>query len=85
MNSGTWDDVVYHVKIGGGLWDSADWGKRIKEEYRPKQDMSNPIMVANCASHTGLLVVTTAGTVSVKNMGSIGSTDARNGSVCWPV
>lgn len=76
---------VISVKIGGGSWDSVDWGGRIKEGYRPKQEVSNPLMVANGASHTGFLVVTGAGVVSVKNMGGSGSGDSRNGSVCWPV
>lgn len=76
---------VTSVKIGSGSWDSADWGKKIREAYRPKYEISNPLMVVNGASHTGFLVVTAGGVVSVKNMGSSGSSDARNGSVCWPV
>lgn len=76
---------VTSVKIGGGSWDSANWGKKIKEGYRPPLEVSNPLMVSNGASHTGFLVVTSAGTVSVKNMGASGSGDTRNGSVCWPV
>ena len=76
---------VTSVKIGDGSWDGADWGKKIKEGYRPPFEVSNPLMVANGASHTGFLVVTGAGKVSVKNMGSSGSGDARYGSVCWPV
>lgn len=76
---------VTSVKIGSGSWDSADWGKTIREAYRPKYEMSNPLMVANGGSHTGFLVVTAVGVVSVKNMGSSGSGDTRNGSVCWPV
>lgn len=73
------------VKIGSGSWDSVDWDIKVKEEYRPAYEVSNPLMVANGASHTGLLVVTPTGVVSVKNMGASGSSDARNGSVCWPV
>lgn len=76
---------VTSVKIGSGSWDSADWGKKIREAYRPKYEMSNPLMVANGASHTGFLVVTAGGVVSVKNMGASGSSETRNGSVCWPV
>lgn len=76
---------VTSVKIGGGSWDYTDWGKKIKEGYRPPHEVSNPLMVANGASHTGFLVVTPAGQVSVKNMGASGSGDTRNGSVCWPV
>ena len=76
---------VTSVKIGSASWDSAKWGKTIREAYRPKNEMSNPLMVSNGASHTGFLTVTSAGEVSVKNMGASGSSDARNGSVCWPV
>ena len=76
---------VTSVKIGSGSWDGADWGKKIKEGYRPPFEVSNPLMVTNGASHTGFLVVNGAGTVSVKNMGGAGSDDTRNGSVCWPV
>lgn len=76
---------VNSVKIGSGSWDSASWGKKIKEGYRPPYEVSNPLMVANGRSHTGFLVVTGGGVVSVKNMGSSGSSDSRNGSVCWPI
>lgn len=76
---------VNSVKIGSGSWDSAQWGKKISEAYRPKCEMSNPMMVSNGASNTGFLVVTAAGVVSVQNMGASGSSDARSGSVCWPV
>ena len=76
---------VNSVKIGSGSWDSVQWGKTIREAYRPKTEMSNPLMVANGGSNTGFLVVTTGGVVSVKNMGDSGSSDARSGSVCWPV
>lgn len=76
---------VNSVKIGSGSWDSAQWGKTIRESYRPKTEMSNPMLVANGASNTGFLVVTAAGVVSVKNMGDRGSSEARSGSVCWPV
>lgn len=76
---------VSAVKIGSGSWDSAQWGKTIREAYRPKTEMSNPMMVANGGSNTGFLVVTPDGTVKVQNMGASGSSDSRNGSVCWPV
>lgn len=76
---------VTSVKIGSGSWDSAQWDKTIREAYRPKTEMSNPMMVANGGSHTGLLVVSSGGAVSVKNMGSTGSAEVRSGSVCWPV
>ena len=76
---------VTAVRIGSGSWDEAQWGKTIREEYRPKYEMSNPLMVANGESHTGFLTVATNGVVVVKNMGSSGSGDTRSGSVCWPV
>lgn len=76
---------VTSVKIGSGSWDSAQWGKTIREAYWPKAEMSNPLMVANGGSHTGFLVVSAAGVVNVKNMGNSGSSDPRSGSVCWPV
>lgn len=76
---------VSSVAIGNGSWASADWGTRIKEGYRPQYEVSAHLLVANGTSHTGLLVVNPAGTVSVKNMGSSGSADTRAGSVSWPV
>lgn len=76
---------VTGVKIGSGSWDSAQWGKTIRNEYRPKTEMSNPMLVSNGGSNTGFLVVTAGGVVSVKNMGDSGSNDTRSGSVCWPV
>lgn len=76
---------VSSVRIGSGSWDSAQWGKTIRKEYRPKYEMSNPVMVMNGASNTGFLVVTPEGLVRVQNMGASGSGDTRSGSVCWPV
>ena len=76
---------VSGVKIGSGSWDSASWGKKIKREYCPQFEISNPMLVSNGSSHTGFLVVSADGTVSVKNMGAGGSGDTRSGSVCWPV
>ncbi len=76
---------VNSVKIGSGSWDSVQWGKTIREAYRPKTEMSNHLMVSNGASNTGFLTVTAGGVVSVKNMGDSGSSDSRSGSVCWPV
>ena len=76
---------VTGVKIGSGSWDSLNWGKKIKQEYCPPYEMSNPMLVTNGASHTSFLVVTPDGIISVKNMGSNGSNDTRSGSVCWPV
>lgn len=76
---------VTSVKIGSGSWDSVQWGKTIREAYRPKTEISNPLLVANGGSNTGFLTVTGDGVVRVKNMGASGSGDSRNGSVCWPV
>lgn len=76
---------VTSVKIGSGSWDSLSWGKKIRKEYCPKYEMSNPMLVTNGASHTGFLVVSPDGTVRVQNMGDSGSNDSRSGSVCWPV
>lgn len=73
------------VKTGPGSWDSAQWGKTIREAYRPKTEMPNPLMAANGGSNTGSLAATTGGAASVKNMGDSGSSDARSGSVCRPV
>lgn len=76
---------VSGVRIGSGSWDSAQWDKTIRNEYRPKSEMSNPVMITNGASHTGFLVITPEGLVRVQNMGATGSDDTRSGSVCWPV
>lgn len=76
---------VSGVKIGSGSWESAQWDKTIRKEYRPKYEMSNSVMITNGASHTGFLVVTPEGLVRVQNMGASGSADTRSGSVCWPV
>lgn len=76
---------VNSVKIGSGSWDSAQWGKTIREAYRPKTEMSSPMMVSNGGSNTSFLTVNAAGMVGVKNMGASGSGDTRSGSVSWPV
>lgn len=76
---------VSNVKIGSGSWESVQWGNTIREAYRPESEMSSPVMVASGGSHTGFLVVTSGGAVRLQNMGNTGSSEARSGSVCWPV
>lgn len=76
---------VSYVKISSGSWASASWGKKIRESYCPKSEISNPLLVTNGGSNTGFLIVTVDGTVKVQNMGASGSDDTRSGSVCWPV
>jgi hypothetical protein len=76
---------VTGVRIGSGSWDSVQWGKTIRKEYRPEYEMSSPVMITNGASNTGFLVVKPEGLVRVQNMGASGSGDTRSGSVCWPV
>lgn len=76
---------VSGVKLDTGSWASATFANAVKEEYRPDIELSSSLCVENGGSSTGLLVVTSDGAVSVKNMGGTGSNGARRGSVSWPV
>ena len=61
------------------------WSSTIRSGYRPKYEVSAPLMVANGSSRTGLLVVDNYGQVSLRDVSLSPSTDARSGSLCWTV
>lgn len=76
---------VTGVTLDTGPWASAQFQDKVKLACRPLVEVSAALCVDNGASSTGLLVVSTDGTVSVKNMGGSGSDGKRRGSVSWPI
>lgn len=76
---------VTGVVLGTGAWASDAYPDKVKAVCRPAVEVSGALCVENGESSTGLLVVSTDGTVTVKNMGGAGSDGKRRGSVSWPV
>lgn len=76
---------VSGIQIDGGSWSSVDFPTKVKPACRPVVDVSAALCVENGASATGLVIVSTDGTVSVTNRGGAGSTGSRRGSVSWPI
>lgn len=77
--------IVNGVAIGAGSWDSVECVTKVRSSYRPKYEVSASLLTENGGSSTGLLVVSTNGAVSIRNMGGPGSVGKRRGSVCWGV
>lgn len=73
------------VKISNGAWASASCPISVEASHRPALEIMASLTTENGASHTGLVSVGSDGVVKVKNMGSSGSSDARWGSVSWPI
>ena len=76
---------VSGVATGSGSWYAVEFKDKVKEVCRPAVEISAPLSTENGASSTGLLAVSPAGAVSVRNMGGGGSNDKRRGSVSWPI
>lgn len=76
---------VNGVKIGSGSWDSVACTMKVKEGYRPADEVSASLLVENGGSNTGLVTVGADGTILIRNMGSNGSVGRRRGNVSWPV
>ena len=76
---------VSGARLSGGAWDSAVWSTRIREGYRPKYELSTPMMVANNPDAACLLMVNPSGEVAMRNRGTTNSDAVRTGSLCWPV
>lgn len=76
---------VSGIQIDSGSWSTVAFPTKVKQEYRPAVDVSAALCVENGASVTGLVIVSTDGTVSITNRGGSGSTGSRRGSVSWPV
>lgn len=76
---------VTGVSIDAGSWAAVEFKDKVKASCRPAVEVSAPLGTENGASSTGLLVVSPAGAVSVRNMGGAGSNGKRRGSVSWPI
>lgn len=76
---------VSGVTLDATSWPAVDFKDMVKPECRPAVEISAPLSVENGGSVTGLLAVSPAGVVSVRNMGGTGSNGKRRGSVSWPI
>lgn len=76
---------VTGVTIESGSWTAVEFQDKVKLECRPAVEISAPLSTENGSSTTGLLAVSPAGAVSVRNMGGTGSSGKRRGSVSWPI
>ena len=78
---------AYGPATGDGSWDRKDCPYVIPEQYRLKilGHVTAPVLTNNGGSWTGAIVVTSDGTITVKNLGNVGSADARYGFVCYPI
>lgn len=72
------------VATDAGSWASVSCPTKIRSGYRPLVEVSAPLLTENGASNTGLVVILPDGSITVKNMGSTGSTGKRRGNVSWP-
>lgn len=76
---------VSGVQIDNGSWASVSFPSKVKPAWRPAVEVSAGLCVENGGSVTGLVIVSTDGTIMVTNRGASGATSARRGSVSWPV
>lgn len=76
---------VSGVQIDNGPWSSVVFPTKVKPACRPAVEVSAALCVENGVSSTGLVMVSTDGTIAVTNRGASGSTSARRGSVSWPI
>lgn len=76
---------VTGVVLDAGSWAAVEFRDKVKAACRPAVEVSVPLSVENGGSSTGLLAVSPAGAVSVRNMGGTGSNGKRRGSVSWPI
>lgn len=75
----------YNVSTGEGSWDFTDCPYTLPAEYSPHMSVRAPVVTANGGSYTGYVSVTSVGEISVSNFGGTGSTDARSGTLCYPI
>ena len=70
-------------KLNGGSWDSIKAPFTIPEYARPSRSIQNAAVTQNGGSTTAVLVINTAGEVSLSNQGSAGSTNTLIASLTW--
>lgn len=76
---------VSGIQIDNGSWAEAVFPTKVKRACCPVVDVSAALCVENGGSTTGLVIVSTDGTIKVTNRGNAGATNARRGSVSWPI
>ena len=76
---------VHDIKTGSGSWDSTTCPYVMPSSYRPSSYVIVPLCTPNGDSTTGQLSVTNVGKIVVMNAGANGTTEARQGLLCYPI
>lgn len=78
--------MVNYVKMtSSDSWASMTCPYTLPAAYRPKLEINSALSTSNGQSVTSVLSVSTTGKITIRNLGGNGSTDARNGFICFPV
>ena len=72
------------IVTDSGSWSSTDCPYTIPEQYRPAEEVYAAATTRDGASWTGALNVQSTGKVTMRNMGSSGSTGGRFASLVYP-
>lgn len=73
-----------------GISSSASWVSEVcpytlPTRYRPKLEIRSALVTDNGSSITSLICVTAEGVVKIENRGANGTTEKRNGFICFPI
>ena len=78
--------MVNFVKMSNSdSWTSTQCSYVLPAAYRPKLEMHSALVTDNGSSTTSLVSVNTNGVIKIENRGASGTTEARNGFICFPV
>lgn len=78
--------MVNFVKMtSSDSWFSVVCPYTLPAAYRPKLEIHSTLIADNGHSNTSVLTVSTKGEIKIENRGGNGTTDARNGFICFPV
>lgn len=73
------------VSNGSGSWDSTTCPYTLPTGYRPSSEIAAACIAANGGTTTTTISVSADGVIKISNTGSSGTTNARYGSISFPV
>ena len=76
---------AHDIKTGSGSWDGTTCPYVMPSSYRPSSGVIAPLCTPNGGSTTGQLSVWNDGKIIVLNAGANGTTEARQGLLCYPI